>query len=51
MENKNNAANVKKGFWARLMQSLDKKMQEQAKKQPCCCAGKKEEKDDSCCNP
>jgi len=28
---------IKKGFWARLMDSLDKKMEAKAKSGGCCC--------------
>jgi hypothetical protein len=39
----------KKGFFARLIAKLDKKMQEKAKSQSCCCSENKSEKK-SCCS-
>lgn len=38
----------KKGFISRLMETLDKKMEEKAKKTPCCSSGTKK-KGPSCC--
>jgi hypothetical protein len=40
---------VKKGFWARLIDKLDKKMQEKAKAESCCGGAGKAEKR-SCCS-
>ncbi|MBU0468114.1 MAG: hypothetical protein KKD07_07655 [Candidatus Omnitrophica bacterium] len=31
--------NKKKGFWAGLLDSLDKKMKDKAKSSSCCCSG------------
>jgi hypothetical protein len=36
----------KKGFWARLIEKLDKSMEDKAKKAPCCSGSKK---GSSCC--
>lgn len=41
-ENKTNT-NHKKGFWARLLEKIDKMMEEKAQSQSCCC-GDKEKK-------
>ena len=42
--------NEKKGFFARLFASLDKKMAEKAQGGCCCCGPKaKEDKKSSCC--
>ncbi|MBN1913995.1 MAG: hypothetical protein JW788_06315 [Candidatus Omnitrophica bacterium] len=32
-----------KGFWARLLEKLDKKMEEKAKGSSCCCSSKKKD--------
>ena len=39
--------NKKKGFFARLLEKLDKKIEEAANNSPCCC--KKEKEDKPCC--
>jgi len=39
----------RKGFFSRLMDKLDKKMQEKAKNSPCCCGEDKSDKK-SCCS-
>lgn len=39
----------KKGFFARLIAKLDKKMEEKAKKGKSCCSGSAENNKDSCC--
>ncbi len=39
----------KKGFFARLMEKLDKKMEEKAKAKPCCDSREKD-KGKSCCS-
>jgi hypothetical protein len=39
----------KKGFLARLMEKLDKKMEERAKSKPCC-GGDSDSKGSSCCS-
>jgi hypothetical protein len=42
--------NEKKGFFARLFESLDKKMEAKAKDSCCCCGPKpKDGKKSSCC--
>ena len=48
MENKIEEKKLKKGFWARLLESIDKKMEEKAKAGSCC-QGKQGEKK-SCCS-
>jgi len=37
----------KKGFFARLMEKLDKKLKNASQQKGCCCSN--EEKDSSCC--
>lgn len=52
MNNKNkinDKSEVKKGFFARLLDKLDKKMEEKAKSSPCCCKSA-QKKDKSCCS-
>ena len=39
----------KKGFWGKLIEKLDQKMEEKAKAKPCC-GSKKESKDRPCCS-
>jgi len=39
----------KKGFWGRLMEKLDKKMEEKSKKTSCCGGGLDKNKGSSCC--
>jgi len=39
----------KKGFFAGLIEKLDKKMEEKAKKQGSCCSGNKKGDGSSCC--
>ena len=48
MENKSVEKKIKKGFWARLLESIDKKMLQEAKAGSCC-QGKQGEKK-SCCS-
>jgi len=38
----------KKGFFARLIEKLDKKLKDASEKKGCCCSSN-EEKDSSCC--
>lgn len=46
----NNTTGKKKGFWARLMDKLDKKMEAQAKKSSsCCCCKDDMQKGKPCC--
>ena len=40
----------KKGFFARLLDKLDKKMEEKAKSGSCCCKGDDSEGKKSCCS-
>ncbi len=37
----------KKGFWTKLMEKLDKKMEDKSKAKPCCNSGQKGK---SCCS-
>ena len=39
----------KKGFLAKLIEKIDKKLEEKAKSK-CCCGPKDDSKDDKCCN-
>jgi len=49
MPENTNEKDVKKGFWARLMDSLDKKMEAKAKSSSgCCCSGSASSKDQKC---
>lgn len=48
MRQEKNKENKKKGFFARFIEKLDKKMEEKAKKGSCCCGSGK--KDDPCCS-
>ena len=48
MENKTPKEEKKKGFFAKLFEKLDKKLEDKAKKTGCCC-GPKKESGDSCC--
>ena len=45
----NDELKVKKGFFARLLDKLDKKMEAKAKSSPCCCKTA-QKKDKSCCS-
>ncbi|MFH0984736.1 MAG: hypothetical protein V1882_04295 [Candidatus Omnitrophota bacterium] len=52
MENTNSKKEKKKGFFAKLFEKIDKKLEDKAKKSGCCCAPSKDKKDsdgDSCC--
>ena len=49
MSDKINQNKVKKGFFARMIDKIDKKMQEKAKAESCCCGGDKTDKK-SCCS-
>jgi len=40
---------IKKGFFARMIDKLDKKMQEKSKSKSCCCNNGKSDKK-SCCS-
>jgi len=48
MKDKIDQDRVKKGFFARIIDKIDKKMQEKSKAKPCCCGGDKPDK--SCCS-
>ncbi|MDD5116158.1 MAG: hypothetical protein PHW98_03735 [Candidatus Omnitrophica bacterium] len=48
MDNKEDQVKNKKGFFARMIEKLDKKMREKAA-QSCCC-GKDKTNKGSCCN-
>lgn len=50
MESKLEVKKSGKGFFAKLFDKLDKKMQEKAKSNPCCCKGDDKEGKKSCCN-
>ena len=48
MENKLKGKESKKGFWARLLENIDRKMEEKAKASSCCKGNSGEKK--SCCS-
>jgi hypothetical protein len=48
MEKENNKEEEKKGFFAKLFETLDKKLADKAKKPGSCC-GSKSDDGDSCC--
>jgi hypothetical protein len=50
MGNKTEDKKLKKGFFARWMDKLDKKMEEKAKSGHCCCKGNEKEEGKSCCS-
>ena len=50
MENKPEEKKSKKGFSARLIDKLDKKMEEKAKSGSCCCKGDDNGEKKSCCS-
>ncbi len=47
MENKEEK---KKGFFARLFEKIDKKLEAKSKQSGCCCNSKDDNGEDSCCN-
>lgn len=49
MKEKDNQKQVKKGFFARIIDRLDKKMQEKAKSSSCC-SGQGNKGKNSCCS-
>jgi hypothetical protein len=49
MKNKDDQKQAKKGFFARIIDKLDKKMQEKAKSASCC-SGQKNKGKNSCCS-
>jgi hypothetical protein len=48
-EKENVKQDKKKGFFSRMIEKLDKKMEEKAKKPSCCGGGPNKEKGSSCC--
>ncbi len=50
MTEKSNNIKQEKGFWGKLIDQLDKKLETKAKTQGCCCRSSKDEKDSSCCS-
>lgn len=50
MDGKTEEKNSEKGFFAKLFDKLDKKMQEKAKSGSCCCKGDNKEDKKSCCS-
>ncbi len=49
MKDRANPDKARKGFFARIIDKLDKKMQEKAKSKSCCCDENKSDKK-SCCS-
>ncbi len=49
MKDKTGENKTKKGFFARMIDKLDKKMQEKAESRPCCCA-KDKPGNEKCCS-
>ncbi len=49
MKDRTDQEKVKKGFFARMIDKLDKQMQEKAKAKPCCGGNDKSDKK-SCCS-
>jgi len=41
--------NKKKGFFGKIVEKLDKKLEEKSRKAPCCSPGKDKEKGSACC--
>jgi hypothetical protein len=50
MDNKTDKKDSGKGFFGRLLDKLDKKMQEKAKSGSCCCKAGSKESDKTCCS-
>ena len=50
MENNLDNKKSEKGFFAKLFDKLDKKIEEKAKSSPCCCKGDSQEGKKSCCS-
>lgn len=48
-QNQDAGKGKKRGFFARLIEKLDKKMEDKAKKQGGCCSGSKKGDGSSCC--
>jgi len=49
MKDKDGRKQAKKGFFAKIIDKLDKKMQEKAKSGPCC-SGRNNKGKNSCCS-
>ena len=49
MQRKNDQPQLKKGFFAKIIDKLDKKMQEKSKSASCC-SGQSNKGKNSCCN-
>ncbi len=47
MEKRNEEKQKNKGFFARMIEKLDKKLESKAKESTCCC---RKDKDPSCCS-
>jgi len=50
MEDKPEEKKLKKGFFVRLLDKIDKKMEEKAKSSSCCCKSNDKEGKKSCCS-
>ena len=50
MESKPEEKNAKKGFFSRLIDKLDKKLQEKANSSSCCCNKSNDKGSKSCCS-
>jgi hypothetical protein len=50
MESKPEEKNAKKGFFSRLIDKLDKKLQEKANSSSCCCNKSNDKGNKSCCS-
>ena len=48
-DNKDNSQNKKKGFFGKMIEKLDKKMEDKAKKSSCCGEGSDQGKGSPCC--
>ena len=48
-ENDNKSTGKKKGFIGRIVEKLDKKIEQKAKSSCCCSGGKGKDKGSSCC--
>jgi len=50
MKDKNQESKPAKGFFSRILDRLDKKMEEKAKSSSCCCKSSDKSGGKSCCN-
>jgi hypothetical protein len=50
MENADKKEEKKKGFFSKLFEKLDQKLEERSKKTGCGCSAKKNNNGDSCCS-